>query len=63
MADASLTVLISCVTCFVTALGSFSAMFLAWRLDRRQSREAELRLAQMQIELDKARTCKVVDQS
>jgi hypothetical protein len=62
---ASLTVLISGVTCVVSTLTAFSTLLLSWRLDRRQSREAELRFAQMQIELDKARTSqtKVEDHS
>jgi len=37
MREASLAMLISGVTCLVTTSGSFSAMLLAWRLDRRQS--------------------------
>jgi hypothetical protein len=61
--DATLTVLISGFTCLVSSVGAFSSMLLSWRLDRRQSRETALRLAQMQIELDKVRSHKTVDQS
>jgi hypothetical protein len=56
--EASLTVIISGVTCLVSTLGAFSTMFLAWRLDRRQSRETELRIAQLQIEVERARQAK-----
>jgi hypothetical protein len=56
--DASLTVLISGVTCLVTTIGSFSAMLLAWRLDRRQSRETALRIAQLQVDLERSRQVK-----
>jgi hypothetical protein len=60
--DASLTVIISGVTCLVSTLGAFSTMLLSWRLDRRQSRETELRIAQLQIEVERSRQVKV-DQS
>jgi hypothetical protein len=50
---ASVTLVISGVTCAVSSLGAFSAMWLAWRADRRQAREQELRFAQMQ---DQTRT-------
>jgi hypothetical protein len=60
--DASLAVIISGVTCLVSTVGAFSTMFLAWRLDRRQSRETELRIAQLQIEVERSRQVKV-DQS
>jgi len=60
--DAPLTVLISGVTCLISTVGAFSAMLLAWRLDRRQSRESELRITQLQIELERSRQVKV-DQS
>jgi hypothetical protein len=53
--DASLTVLISGVTCLVSTLTGFSTLLLSWRLDRRQSKETALHLAQMQFELDQAR--------
>jgi hypothetical protein len=55
-------VVISGVTCFVTTLGALSTMVLAWRLDRRQSREMELRIAQLQSELQ-ARARQNVDQT
>jgi len=58
----SLTILISGVTCLVSTMGAFSTMFLAWRLDRRQSRETSLRIAQLQIDLERSRQVKV-DQS
>ena len=61
--DASLTVIISGVTCLVSTLGAFSTMFLAWRLDRRQSRETELRIAQLQIEVERSRSQVKVGQS
>jgi hypothetical protein len=53
--DASLTLIISGVTCLVSTVGAFSTMLLAWRLDRRQSRETELRIAQLQIEIERSR--------
>jgi hypothetical protein len=65
----SLAVLISGVTCLVTTITSFSTMILAWRLDRRQSREdrrqsreTSLRIAQLQVDLERSRQVKV-DQS
>jgi hypothetical protein len=63
--DASLAMLISGVTCLVTTIGSFSTMILAWRLDRRQSREAAFRIAQLQVDLERSRqgTQVKVDQS
>ena len=57
--ELSLTVIISGVTCFVSTVGAFSTMLLAWRLDRRQSQETALRIAQLQIEVERSRQVKV----
>jgi hypothetical protein len=56
------TVVISGVTCLATTIGAFSGMFIAWRLDRRQTKEAALRFAQLQAEVERSRQVKV-DQS
>lgn len=53
--ELSLTVLISGVTCLVSTVGAFSTMLLAWRLDRRQTKEAELRFSLMQIDMERSR--------
>ena len=54
-----LTIMISGVTCLVSTVGAFSTMLLAWRLDRRQSQETALRIAQLQIEVERSRQVKV----
>jgi hypothetical protein len=59
---ADATVVISGVTCLVTTIGAFSGMFIAWRLDRRQTKEAALRFAQLQGDSERSRQVKV-DQS
>ena len=59
---ADATVVISGVTCLATTIGAFSGMFIAWRLDRRQTKEAALRFAQLQAEVERSRQVKV-DQS
>src|SRR5262249_41990050 len=54
-----LTIMISRVTCLVSTVGAFSTMLLAWRLDRRQSQETALRIAQLQTELERSRQLRV----
>jgi hypothetical protein len=47
--------LIATVTCIVSTVSAFSSLWLNWRADRRQSREMELKFAQLQIELERER--------
>jgi len=63
-----LSQLISTATLGVSTVTAFSTMWLAWRLDRRQAREAELRareselrVAQLQIEVNKSRQPRTED--
>jgi uncharacterized membrane protein len=63
-----LSQLISTATLGVSTVTAFSTMWLAWRLDRRQGREAELRareselrVAQLQIEVNKSRQPRTED--
>jgi hypothetical protein len=48
--------LISVVTCFVSTVSTFSSLWLSWRADRRQAREADLKIAQLEIQLKEARS-------
>src|SRR5437868_5859953 len=46
---------ISFVALLVTMTGTTSTILLGWRADKRQSREYELRIAQLQAELHKSK--------
>jgi hypothetical protein len=53
------TVVISGLTLLGSTITGFSTMWLAWRLDRRQSQETAVRTAQLQIEVERSRQVKV----
>jgi len=48
----------SCPLTLIRAASQKRRWLLAWRLDRRQSRETELRIAQLQIEVERSRQIK-----
>jgi hypothetical protein len=41
-------------TLFLTAIGTFAAVFFGWRGDRRQARELELKVKELEIKLQEA---------
>lgn len=49
---------IAAATFFLTLVTSTSTMWLAWRNDRRQSREFEMKIEQLQIQLHGSETKK-----
>jgi hypothetical protein len=50
-----LLVWIPAFTAVVSAIGTISAVALAWRSDRRDAREKELRIKQLELELETAK--------
>ncbi len=48
----SLTELIPILTLFVSAMGTFSAVYFGWRIDRRQSKEFELKIKELELKLE-----------
>lgn len=51
----SAALVISIVTCCVSTVTSFSSLALSWRADRRQARETDLKIAQLELQLEEAR--------
>jgi hypothetical protein len=49
--SSNVTILITAVTAIVSAIGTISTIILAWRSDRRDAREKELKIAQLEQEL------------
>ena len=41
------TILIPVATLLLTAIGTFAAVFFGWRIDRRQSKELELKIKEL----------------
>jgi hypothetical protein len=48
-------VLVSAFTALISAIGTISAVILAWRSDRRDAREKALKIAQLERELEAAK--------
>ena len=46
---------IPAITCVTTAIGTFSAIALAWRADRRNAIEQALKIAQLERDLAEAK--------
>jgi hypothetical protein len=42
------------LTLVLTAIGTFSAVFFGWRLDRRQARELELKIKELELKIGQA---------
>jgi hypothetical protein len=51
----SITVWVSVCTAVISAIGTISTIILAWRSDRRDAREKELKIAQLERELEAAK--------
>lgn len=50
-----LVFLVSAFTALISAIGSISAVIIAWRSDKRSSKELELKIAQLQLQLEEAK--------
>jgi hypothetical protein len=47
--------LIATITCVVSTISTVSSLWLSWRADRRQSREMDVKLTQLQMDLERQR--------
>jgi hypothetical protein len=53
--DDSIITLVAVCTAVISAIGTISTIILAWRSDRRDEREKELRIKQLERELESAK--------
>ncbi|MDW3195480.1 MAG: hypothetical protein R8G66_24095 [Cytophagales bacterium] len=44
--------LLPTLTLFISAIGTFSTVFFGWRIDRRQSKELELKIKELEAKYD-----------
>jgi uncharacterized membrane protein YidH (DUF202 family) len=51
-----ITILVGIITAFVSAIGTVSTVILAWRADRRSTRESDLKILQMQQQIAELET-------
>lgn len=50
-----LVLLVSIFTAVITAIGTVSSVIMAWRGDKRSAKELELKIAQLQLQLEEAK--------